>query len=72
LSPEKLIELIEMLLWFAFFGVLTSASPEGSEVFIYDVQYDMKKLRVLAKGLKEDAVSLSIHHSFRPFLEIPK
>jgi hypothetical protein len=30
LSPEKLIELIEMLLWFAFFGVLTSAGPEGS------------------------------------------
>jgi hypothetical protein len=72
LSPEKLIELIEMLLWFAFFGVLTSAGPEGSEVFIYDVQYDMKKLRVLAKGLKGDAVSLSIHHAFRPFLEIPK
>jgi hypothetical protein len=72
LSPEKLIQLIEMLLWFAFLGVVTSIDSEGSGVFIYDVQYDMKKLRVLAKGLKDDSVSLCIHNAFRSFLEIPK
>jgi hypothetical protein len=72
LSPEKLIQLIEMLLWFAFFGVVVSRGSEASGVFIYDVQYDMKKLRVLGKGLVEDSVSLCIHNAFRPFLEIPK
>jgi hypothetical protein len=72
LSPEKLTQLIEMLLWFAFLGVVTATKPEGSAVFIYDVQYDMKKLRVLAKGLADDSVSLCIHNAFRPFLEIPK
>jgi hypothetical protein len=42
LSPEKLTQLIEMLLWFAFLGVVTSTGSEGSGVFLYDVQYDMK------------------------------
>jgi hypothetical protein len=72
LASDKLIQLIEMLLWFAFLGVITPLSSEESGVFIYDVQYDMKKLRVLAKGLKEDSVSLCIHRAFKPFLQIPK
>jgi hypothetical protein len=61
-----------MLLWFAFLGVITSTNSEGGGVFIYNVQYDMKKLRVLAKRLGDDTVALCIHHAFYPFLEVPK
>lgn len=72
LAPERLTQLVEMLLWFAFLGVVAPIGSEERGIFIYDVQYDMKKLRFLAEGLKDDSVSLRIHKAFRPFLEIPE
>lgn len=71
LSPERSTELVEMLLWFSFLGVGHASSSDGEGVFIYDVQYDMKKLHVLASNLMEDSLTFCIHSAFWPFLEVP-
>jgi hypothetical protein len=60
-----------MFLWFAFFGVANLSNPESEGTFIYNVQYDIKKLKVLAKHLKDDNVAFRIHRSFFPFLQAP-
>ena len=71
LSPEKVSLLIEMLLWFAFLGVAKASSAEGEGIFICDVNYDMKKLRVLAGNFSEEKALFSIHKAFWPFLSVP-
>jgi hypothetical protein len=71
LKEETIIKLIEMFLWFAFFGVANLSNPESEGTFIYNVQYDIKKLKVLAKHLKDDNVAFRIHRSFFPFLQAP-
>ena len=63
-------KVIEILLWFAFLGVCRERDSELKITYIYDIFYDMKKLRQLAKGLKDDSVLVSINPAFCPFLEI--
>jgi hypothetical protein len=70
LTVDRSTELIEMLMWFAFLGVLWTESGDEEGTFIHDVQYDIKKLRILAKNLADDSVSLCLHKAFWPFLEI--
>ena len=66
-------KMIEILFWFAFIGV--TRKKDGDEIvsYIYDVFYDMKKLKHLA-GLNEandeNSVTLCIHPAFWSFLEI--
>ena len=67
---EQLDQLIEILLWFGFLGVGTSSGGETDETYIYDVYYDMKKLRWLAGNLQQGDAVLHIHRAFWPFLGI--
>lgn len=71
LSTEKLASLIEILLWFSFLGVVRTSETDEEAIFIYDVHYDMKRLRALAKGFLDEGVSFSIHKAFWPFLAVP-
>ena len=63
-------KIIEILFWFAFLGVVKEQNNETRIIHIYDVFYDMKKLKQLAKGLKNDSALVSINPAFWPFLEI--
>lgn len=60
---------IEILLWFSFLGVLGEGGEGRVEHYTHSVHYDMKKLRALAKNLRDGSVRLCIHRAFRPFLE---
>jgi hypothetical protein len=51
-------------------GVRIHRGVEVDERFIYDVYYDMKKLRRLAGDLRNEEIELTIHRAFWPFLEI--
>ncbi len=66
--PEKdFAALLEVLLWFAFFGVVVP----GKEIqYSYTVFYDMKKLRKIAGDLSNPDTVFAIHRAFQPFLEI--
>jgi hypothetical protein len=60
-------KLLEILLWFAFVGVISLDG--GPTQYAYSVFYDLKKLRRLAKDYRDEAVQFEIHPAFRPFLE---
>lgn len=67
IAPDSHKKLMEVLLWFAFFGVVMT---DRSTQYSYSVFYDMKKLMTLAKGLADGKILFEIHPAFRPFLEI--
>lgn len=62
--------LVEILMWFAFLGVLSLNDQEPTEIYIYDVYYDIKKLKTLAGNFKRKDTVLTIHRAFWPVLEI--
>lgn len=68
--PDKRQKLIELLCWFSFLGVVRQKGTEIEEVYIYNVHYDMKKLRRLANDFSDESTVYSVHVSFWPFLEI--
>ena len=45
---DQIDRLIEILLWFGFLGMKSPRANGGKETYIYDVFYDMKKLKRLA------------------------
>jgi len=67
---EQHPRLIEIMLWFAFLGVRSQLKRQRGDLYIYDVQYDMKKLRRLADAVKTGERGFVIHPAFCPFLEI--
>jgi Cdc6-like AAA superfamily ATPase len=69
-SEANFDKLIEILLWFGFLGVKRDDGADGEVIYIYDVYYDMKKLKKLAADLKLDKLEFTIHRAFWPFLEI--
>ena len=62
--------MIEIFLWFGFLGVKIPSSLDDESTYIYNVYYDMKKLKRLARELSDDDIELTIHKAFWPFLEI--
>lgn len=69
-AEDQIDRLIEILLWFGFLGVKSPRANEAKETYIYDVFYDMKKLKRLARNLQYEDTELFIHRAFWPFLEI--
>lgn len=67
-NKEDEYKIIEILFWFAFLGIVREG--EEREIYIYDVFYDMKKIKRLAKSFKDETVIICIHPAFWPFLEI--
>lgn len=68
--PSDLFDkLVEVLLWFAFFGVVRH-NQDPPECYIYNVQYDIRKLKRFANDLRDDNTELCIHKGFWPFLGI--
>jgi hypothetical protein len=67
ISENERSKLVEILLWFAFLGVVDDS---GGALYCYSVFYDMKKLRRLAHDYRDQAQRFAIHPAFRPFLEI--
>jgi hypothetical protein len=63
-------KLTEILLWFGFLGVRRVANDEIVDTYIYDVFYDMNKLKRLADNFKNKNTKFCIHCAFWPFLEI--
>jgi len=70
--PEFHDRLIEILLWFGFLGVRVKRQAETGieDTFIYDVYYDMKKLKRLGDNFQNDKMEFRIHVAFCPFLGI--
>jgi len=69
IPPDSFDKLVEILLWFGFLGVVRHNQDEP-ECYIYNVQYDIKKLKRLANDLKSDNTEWCIHKGFWPFLGI--
>ena len=68
--PSNLLDkLVEILLWFGFLGVVQHNQDEP-ECYIYNVQYDIRKLKRFANDLRDDNTELCIHKGFWPFLGI--
>jgi hypothetical protein len=68
--PTSWHRVIELLAWFSFLGVVRDSGSEIEEVFIYHVNYDMKKLRRLARDFSDSGVEFCVHRAFWPFLDI--
>lgn len=67
-AAEKTQSLVELLLWFGFLGILRE---EGSATYIYDVRYDMKRMRALTSRRKEEGrLTLRINPAFWRALEV--
>jgi len=69
IPPNVFDKLVEILLWFAFLGVIRHNQDEP-ECYIYNVQYDIRKLKRFANDLRDDNTELCIHKGFWPFLGI--
>jgi len=67
IPTDSFDKLVEILLWFAFLGVVRYNQDEP-ECYIYNAQYDIKKLKRFANDLKSDNTELCIHKAFWPFL----
>jgi hypothetical protein len=70
ISEEYHENIIEILMWFAFLGIAELGNDEPRETYIYDVFYDIRKLKRLAKDFKSENTIFSIHKAFWPFLDI--
>lgn len=70
IASERRRSLLEILLWFAFLGVVRTDVAEPVEVYCHDVFYDMKKLLHYARNFNDEAIMFSIHRAFWPFLGI--
>lgn len=67
-SSDKVEELVELLLWFGFLGILRD---EDSATYIYDVKYDMKRMLALARRRKsESRLTLRVNPAFWRALEV--
>lgn len=66
LSNDEFSNLVEMLVWFGFFGI---DHPQKGVSYIYENSYNIKKMEILAGGFCSGKVSFVIHKAFRPFLE---
>lgn len=64
---ESSAKLVEILLWFAFLGLV---EENRSVLYSYSVFYDMKKLRRLALDYKDMGKQFSVHPAFCSFLEV--
>lgn len=64
---EQRARLTEILLWFAFFGVVDDSR---GVLYSYSVFYDMKKLRRIAQEFQEREQRFAFHPAFWSFLEI--
>jgi len=69
IKEDEIEKLLEILLWFGFLGVIQNKKYD-SEFYIYNVQYDIKKLKHLAENLKNDHTEFCIHKGFWTFLGI--
>jgi hypothetical protein len=67
---DRYADLLEILLWFSFIGLMQSGSMEAPVLYSYSVFYDMKKLRRLAKDYRDETVLFAIHPAFWRFLEV--
>ncbi len=65
-KPTDTERLVEILIWFGFFGVAWN----GETKFIYTVNYDMKLIRAFLRGKADDSVLLIVNPAFVPGLAI--
>jgi hypothetical protein len=59
--------LTDIFLWYGVFGV---EREDGACAYIYDVNYDVKRLKILISRLERDAPRLVINPAFWAGLEI--
>ena len=60
-------KILNLLFWFAFIGLVRS---DGSETYIYNVNYDMKRFRALIRKADSSAKVFCINKAFWSGLEI--
>lgn len=66
-DPNEQDRLVDILLWYGVFGV---EREDGAFAYIYDLNYDVKRLKILISRLKRDAPRLVINPAFWAGLEI--
>ncbi len=64
---ERWEELLELLLWYGFLGVVRD---DEEVAYIYHVKYDIKRLKALVKKRGEDSVRFYINPAFWKALEV--
>ncbi len=69
-NDRDIDRLIEILFWFGFLGVRLKKNNEIKDSYIYDVLYDMKKMKRLCNNFQDGSLIVTIHSAFWPFLEI--
>lgn len=68
--PGDCSQMIDILLWFSFLGVIVPGEADFEEIYSYSVFYDMKKLKRHTGDLADDSAQFVIHRAFWPFLDI--
>ena len=64
---EKRQELVDLLLWYGFLGILRK---NGEETYIYTVNYEMKKLKALVDMRPENELVYAVNPAFWRGLDI--
>lgn len=64
--------LLTLLMWFGFLGVVTTEASGGDlqEIYIFDVHYDIKKLRFYLRLGGDEPTTMCINPAFRSYLDI--
>ena len=70
IKKDSYENIVEVLIWFSFLGVVSFKNEEPTETYIYDVYYDIKKLKMIAGNFKKKNTIFAIHSAFWPVLEI--
>ena len=67
LPVENYDQMIELFLWYGFLGILRE---DGTMTYIYDVNYEMRKLVALKKMRQENEIVYSVNPAFWAGLDI--
>jgi len=67
LAADRYEQITKLLLWYGFLGILRD---DGSTTYIYDVNYEMRKLVALKKKRPETELVYSINPHFGPVLTL--
>jgi len=67
IEKEQWGELVDLLLWYGVLGILRKS---GDQTYIYDVHYEMRKLKALVKTRDTEDLIYTINRAFWRGLDI--
>ena len=62
-------ELVDLLLWYGVLGILRKS---GEQTYLYDVHYEMRKLKALVKARETEDLIYTVNRAFWRGLDIER